>query len=101
MQPQGMYVSLARERISGLSAAKGFTAAKLTAGVVFALCQVYTQSIYETTSGATPSATVGRTRVAREIFEVWGLSDLTAFRCIEVSASATLEVEYYGTPLQA
>ncbi len=97
MLPREMYVSLDRERISGLSATKGFTAAKLTTGVVFAVCQVYGQNVYESTHG-TPSASIGRLRIVREIFEVWGMPDLVAFLCIEVTPSATLEVEYFGAP---
>lgn len=63
-------------------------------GAIFALIQPRGQAVWFTNDGSTPSATNGIRLAVDQILEYDG--ELEKFRALEASASATLEVAYFG-----
>ena len=87
--------ALGRETISGLSAVKTLTAAKVrAAGTVW--LQALTQNVRMTLEGTTPSASAGiRLTAGDPPIEIQG-EDAANAKFIEEAASATVEVVYFG-----
>jgi len=88
-----------RETITGLSTAKGFTAAKIPPtdiDVTYAVVQALTQNVRFCIDGTTPTVSKGMRLTANSSVEVWGGEALSNFRAIQEAASATLEVIYMG-----
>ena len=93
-----IYTTLDRETITGLSTAKGFTAAKLTKNVVYALVDVVDGPVRVCKQGTTPVANTTGIRFTKDsTFEVWSHKDLINFLAIDDGGTAKLEVEYVGT----
>jgi len=80
------------ERITGLSSAKGFTAAARKNANV-ALIQAETVPIRYRDDGSDPTASEGMRLPINTFHEI--RSDLSKFKAIEVDDSATLFVLYY------
>jgi hypothetical protein len=88
-----------RETISDVSASVGFTSNKIppTANrVEYAIIQAVGGNVRYAVNGATPSTSLGLRLTQDSTVEVWGDRDLTNFRCIDDSGTATLEVVYMG-----
>jgi predicted hotdog family 3-hydroxylacyl-ACP dehydratase len=83
--------SLGYQQITSLSAAAGLTP---PASAVRALVQAETQAVRWRDDGTDPTTTVGMTLAAGASLEYEG--QLAAIRFIEVTASAKLNVAYFG-----
>jgi hypothetical protein len=79
------------QQISTLSSAVGLT---VPAGALIALIQAESQDVRWRDDGSNPSATVGMTIGTGLTLPYTG--DLSAIKFIEISASAKLNVSYYG-----
>ncbi len=83
-----------RETISSVSSSTGFTAAKLTAGLQYAVIQAIDGNIRFTIDGTTPTTSLGLRLNQDDSVEVWGTAEMSNFRCIDDGGTATLEVVY-------
>jgi hypothetical protein len=90
--------TLGRETISSVSTAIGFTAAKLTGNVQYALIQAIDGDIRFCVDGTTPTASKGMKLPEDSTVEIWGGLDLGKFLCIDDGGTAKLEVIYFGIP---
>jgi hypothetical protein len=79
------------QQITSLSSAAALT---VPTGATVALIQAESQSIRWRDDGTNPTTTVGMVLAAGET--VFFTGSLSAFRAIEVSASAKLNISYYG-----
>lgn len=79
------------QQITSLSAATGLT---IPAGALVALIQAETQNVRWRDDGTNPTASVGMIIGAGSTLPYTG--DLTAIKIIQTTASATLNVSYYG-----
>ena len=84
--------SLGYQQITSLSSAAGLTVQKGAAG---ALIQCETQNVRWRDDGTDPTTTVGMLLEAGKEL-VYEAGNLAALKFIEVSASAKLNVTYYG-----
>lgn len=85
-------VPLGYQQLTSLSASTGLT---VPTGAVFAIFAVETQNARWRDDGTAPTSTVGiKITTADSLYEYWG--DLTKLRFIEITASAKLNVSYYG-----
>lgn len=95
-----IYVVKGRETITGLSAAKGFSAAQIpptSLNVIYAVAQPTGGAIRICIDGATtPTSSKGIRMLKDAIFEVWGAGALKDFLCINDGGTAKLEVIYMG-----
>lgn len=98
-----LYAVIGRETITGLGSAKGFTTTNIPPtepNTTYAKVQAVTKDVRYCIDGTTPESTKGmRLRGAatlNDIVEIWGSKALQNFLAIEESASATLEVIYFG-----
>lgn len=66
----------------------------IPAGARMAKIQVLTQSARYRDDGTDPTAAIGMLIAAGETIEYWG--DLSAFKVIETTTTAELNVSYYG-----
>lgn len=80
------------EQVTGLSAVKALTVPN---GAVFALIQAETQAVRWRDDGVNPSASVGMRMTTTDV-ALWYTGTLSAFRAIEETPSAKLNVSYYG-----
>lgn len=80
-----------RQTVTGLSAVKTLT---IPDGTIFALIQAQTQNVRWTDDGANPTSSAGMRLTAWQTLEYD--ADLSKLKFIEESASAVLEVTYYG-----
>jgi hypothetical protein len=88
--------SAGAEQITGLSTVKTLTPPSGTLVNYGALINVVSQNVYMSTDGSTPSATNGIQLVAGQVYEFPVGTNFAALQFIEVSASATLNVSYFG-----
>lgn len=79
------------QQITSLSAAAALT---VPSGAIVALIQAETQSIRWRDDGTDPTTTVGMVLSAGESMFFTG--SLAAFKAIEITASAKLNISYYG-----
>jgi hypothetical protein len=83
--------ALGYQQITSLSSASALT---VPTGATVALIQAESQSIRWRDDGTNPTTSVGMVLAAGET--VFFTGSLSAFRAIEVSASAKLNISYYG-----
>lgn len=88
--PAGL-TALGYQQITSLASAAALT---VPTGATVALIQAESQSIRWRDDGTNPTTSVGMLLAAGE--SVFFTGSLSAFRAIEVSASAKLNVSYYG-----
>lgn len=81
------------EEISGLSAAKALT---IPAGTRFARVQAVTQNVRFRLDGTNPTSAIGQRIAVGETVELSNDMAMAAAKFIEETASAKLEVHYYG-----
>lgn len=84
---------LGYQQITNVSAAVGLT---VPAGTSMALIQVETQTVRWRDDGTNPTATVGMVLAPGSTLEYTG-SSFGSIKFIEVAASATINISYYGT----
>ena len=89
-----VYTVKDRETISSLATAIGFTAAKLTAGLQYAIIQAISGDVRFIIDSSTPSTSLGLRLTQDSSVEVWGTKEMANFRCINDGGTATLEVIY-------
>jgi len=85
---------LGHQQITSLSSAVGFTS--IPAGTELAVVQAETQNVRFRDDGTNPTASVGIILVANTVYELTPAS-FAACKFIEVTASAKLNVAFYGT----
>lgn len=85
----------ASETVSSLNTSKPFTT--IPGNAKSALVTVNTQSVRYRQDGQAPTASNGQLAVAGSQFPIYGRDNLENFRVIEVSASATLWVDYFDS----
>ena len=91
--------NLGRENITVSSTAIGFTSSLLTTKVVYARVQVQVAQIRYTEDGTdpVPATPLGELGNPGDIFEVWEIESIAAFRMIrEIAVDAKVEGNYYG-----
>jgi hypothetical protein len=88
---QLQYTELGYQQITGLNNAKSLTVPE---NAVYAVIQAQDKDVRWRSDGTDPSATVGMILYAGQDIPYTG--NLRKFRAIEVSASAILNVTYYG-----
>ena len=94
-----LYKVIDRETITGLSSAKGFTTTHIPPteiDTIYAVVQAIDQAVRFCIDGTTPEAAKGMRLTVNDSVEVWGGSALQAFRAIQETATAKLEVIYFG-----
>jgi len=94
-----IFVVKARETITSLVDAVGFTAAQIpptSLNVIYAIVQPVDGDIRICIDGSVPTATKGIKINEDTTFEVWGAGALKNFRCINDGGTAKLEVIYMG-----
>lgn len=84
-------IPLGYQQLTSLSSAVGLT---IPANTTVALIQAETQSIRWRDDGTDPTTTVGMVLSAGESMFFTG--SLAAFKAIEITASAKLNISYYG-----
>jgi hypothetical protein len=89
-RPAGL-TALGYQQITSLASAAALT---VPTGATVALIQAESQSVRWRDDGTNPTASVGMVLAAGESLFFTG--SLSAFRAIEVSASAKLNISYYG-----
>lgn len=89
-----VYTVKNRETISSLTTAVGFTAAKLTANLMYAIIQAIDGDIRFTIDGTTPTSSLGLRLTQDSSVEVWGTKEMADFLCIDDGGTAKLEVIY-------
>lgn len=87
----GVLVPKGYQQITSLSSAAGLT---VPPGGVIALIQAETQSVRWRDDGTNPTTSVGMVLAAGETLAYTG--QLAAIKLIETTASATLNISYYG-----
>jgi len=95
-----IYSCVGFEQITDIAAATGLTAANIPpvkGEVVYASIQVTGGTCRFRLDGEDPEATVGQYLGENDSIEVWGQPDLLRFRAIQVTATAVLEVHYFGS----
>lgn len=100
MALERIYSCISFEQITGLTSAKGLTAANIPPTkkeVVYALIQTTGSSIRFRLDGTDPDTGVGHYLATYGTVEVWGQQDLNRFRAIETTGTAVLEVHYFGS----
>lgn len=85
--------ALGHQQITSLSSAVGLT---IPEGTQMALVQAETQNVRWRDDGTSPTTTVGTILQAGDILE-YDAAQLPVVKFIEVTASAKLNVSYYGT----
>ena len=91
-----IYRVVDRETIDDVSSSVGFTAAKLTAALMFATIQAIDGDIRFCIDGTTPTDSKGLRLTEDSSVEVWGTTAMKDFRCIDDGGTAKLEVVYHG-----
>lgn len=91
-----IYDVVARETISDVSSAVGFTSNKLVARNSYAIIQAVDGDIRFTLDGTTPTASLGLRLTEDSSVEVWGQASMKDFKCIDDGGTAELEVLYMG-----
>lgn len=86
--------ALAYEQITSLSSAVGFTSIPSGSEAVFV--QPETQNVRMRSDGTNPTASVGMLLVANTIYE-FSATNFATMKFIEATASAKLNIEFYGT----
>ena len=85
------------EQITSISSAVGLTDGTFNAaGIVYAQIQFTSGAGRYRTDGTDPESGVGTYIAQNGIIEVWGPADMAAFRAIDSSGTAKLEVTYFG-----
>ena len=83
---------LGHEQITGISSAKGLTAATYE-GASFAMIQAQDQDVRWRDDGTDPTTTAGMVLAAGQSLNYYG--DLSAIKLIEATATAKVNVAYY------
>lgn len=94
-----LYEVIDRETITGLTAAKGFTAANLPptkAAVIYAIIQAIDAAIRFCIDGTTPTSSKGMRLTKDDSVEIWGSKALADFLAIDDGGTAEVEVIFMG-----
>jgi hypothetical protein len=94
-----IYKVIGRETIASLAASVGFTSTYIPPTdkrTTYAVIQVVGGDCRFTIEGTTPTADKGIRLPEDSSAEIWGSDALTAFRCIDDTGTAKLEVIYMG-----
>lgn len=86
--------ALGHEQITSLSSAVGFTS--IPAGAESVFVQPEAQNVRMRDDGTNPTASVGMILVANTLYE-FSVSNFISMKFIEVTATAKLNVSFYGT----
>jgi hypothetical protein len=89
-----IYNAKSRETIASIATAVGFTAAKLTPGLEYALIQVVGGDCRFCIDGTTPTNDLGIHLNEDGSCEIWGTKAMKNFLCIDDTGTAKLEVIY-------
>jgi len=80
------------QQITGLSSVKTLTVPRLAQRAVVS---AVTQGVYYTDDGSTPASSLGHRLIAGESVTLLGREAILAFKAIEITTSAVLNVSFY------